>query len=94
MNAMDHHEVWALKPRKLSLEEYETPEKVIDQFFNIAQLPQARWHLWEMMKTLVTGDFATMRSSDRSSLLFFYEQIEKLVEAAHVIYQKRNAAKA
>jgi len=88
MNAFEHHEAWEMKPRKLSIEEIENPEKVIAEFFQFAHLPQARWYLWEGMKTLVTGNFNQLKSKERSSLLFFYEQIEKLIEGVHVIHEK------
>ena len=88
MNAFEHHEAWEMKPRKLSIEEVENPEKVITEFFQFAHLPQVRWYLWEAMKTLVAGNFNQLKSRERVSLLFFYEQIEKLVEGVHVIHEK------
>lgn len=86
MNAIDHHEAWEMKPRKLSIEEIEQPERVIDEFFQFAQLPQVRWYLWEEMKTLITGSFGDLDSRDRSNLIYFHEQIEKLIEVVHVIH--------
>lgn len=71
MNALDHHEAWEMKPRKLSVEEIEEPEKVITAFFEFAHLPQVRWYLWEMMKTMVTGTFSDLQRAERSSLLCF-----------------------
>lgn len=84
----DYPEAWEMKPRQLSFEEIESPEKVIHGFFGYAQLPQARAYLWESMKTLVTGNFGQLRSRDRSSLIFFFEQLGKLIEGAHVMYEK------
>jgi hypothetical protein len=88
MRALDHHEAWEMKPRKLSVEEIENPEKVIEEFFQYAHLPQVRWYFWEGMKTLITGTFSNLRSRDRSNLIYFYEQIEKLIEVVHVIHEK------
>lgn len=88
----EYHEAWEMKPRKLSTEEIENPEKVIDDFFQIAHLPQVREYMWEMMKTLVTGTFTSLKSRERTRLLYFYEQMEKLVEVVHVLHQRNHKA--
>jgi hypothetical protein len=88
MNAMNHHEAWEMKPRKLSIEEVEQPERVIAEFFQVSQLPQVRWYMWDMMKTLVAGNFPHLDTSERNRLLCFYEQLERLIEGAHVLYDK------
>jgi hypothetical protein len=92
MHYAEYHEAWEMKPRKLSTEEIENPEKVIDDFFQIAHLPQVRGYMWEMMKTLVTGTFANLKSRERTKLIYFYEQMEKLIEVVHVLHQKNNAS--
>ena len=84
----DYHEAWEMKPRKLSTEEIENPDRVIDEFFQIAHLPQVRACLWDMMKTLVTGTFTNLKARERTKMVFFYEQIERLVEIAHVVYER------
>ena len=84
-------EAWEMKPRRLTAEEIENPEKVIGEFFQFAHLPHVRHLMWEGMKTLVTGNFVNLRSRERTSLIYFYEQIEKLVEVAHVIYEKEKS---
>lgn len=89
MRTFDHHEAWEMKPRKLTLEETEHPEMAIDEFFQYASLPQLRWYLWEGTKVLVTGTFHTLRSRERSNLIYFYEQIEKLIEVNHVLHESR-----
>ena len=89
MRPIDLHEAWELKPRKLTIEETENPYKVIDEFFQYATLPDVRWFLWEGTKTLVTGTFHQLRSRERCNLIYFYEQIEKLVEINHIIYEKQ-----
>lgn len=83
---MPDHEAWEMNPRKLSPEEVEHPEKVIEAFFQYAQLPEVRWLMWEGMKTLVTGNFVRLRTRDRSNLIYFYEQVEKLIEGVHVLH--------
>jgi hypothetical protein len=94
MNALDHHEAWEMKPRKLSVDEIESPHKVVEDFFQFAHLPQARWYLWESMKTMVTGTFSDLKRGDRCTLLCFFEQIEKLIEGIHVIHERNQSKSA
>jgi hypothetical protein len=88
MRAFGNHEAWEMKPRKLTLEEIEQPEKVIDDLFQYANLPELRWYLWEGTKTLVTGTFNHLKPRDRCNLIYFYEQVEKLIEASHVLFER------
>lgn len=86
---MPEPEAWEMHPRKLTVEEIENPEKVIEDFFQYAQLPEIRWIMWESVKTLVTGSFTHLKSRERSSLIYFYEQMEKLIECVHVMHSKK-----
>jgi len=79
-----------LEPRKLSKEEIENPYDVIDNFFDFAHLPQIRDELWEMLKLTVTSSYHIQPRRDRANLLYFYEKLEQLIEAAHVIHRKKN----
>lgn len=80
---------WELKPRKLSQEEREDPMQAIRNFFNYANLPDIRQQLWEMLKTTVTGNYCrSLSRRERSDMLYFFEQLEKLVEAAHAMVRK------
>ncbi len=88
--SMPDYEAWEMRPRKLTLEEIEHPEKVIEDFFQYAQLPEVRWIMWEGTKTMVTGNFVRLKVSERSSLIYFYEQMEKLVESVFVLHRKMN----
>lgn len=80
---------WELKPRKLSRQERENPQQVISDFFHYAHLPQVREMFGNLVKTTVTGSYNDALTSDeRTSLFYFMEQLEKLIEAAHLIHQK------
>lgn len=83
---------WEMQPRKLSADEIENPQTVIHQFFDYASLPQVRAHLWEWLKSTVTGDYVSLPRQEKGNLIYFFEQLEKLVEAAHIIHEqsKRN----
>lgn len=88
MRAFDKQEAWELKPRGLTIEETEKPENVIQELFEYANLPQLRWQLWEAAKTLVAGDFHHLKSRERSSLIHFYEQLERLIEASYLMHER------
>lgn len=86
---LDDYFPWELKPRLLSEEEMEHPVRVIHEFFSTQHLPEARKQLWELLKVVFIGNYArTLNRSERYNLIHFYEQIEKLVEAVHVIAVK------
>lgn len=91
MRGFDKQEAWELKPRKLSIDETEAPESVIRELFEYANLPQLRWQLSEAAKSMVAGDFHRLRSRDRSSLICFYEQIERLIEVAHILHEREKS---
>ncbi len=75
-----------LHPRKLSKKETADPYSVITEFFDYAHLPQARDKLWAWLETTVTGSFSKeLNCRERCNMVFFYQQIERLVEAAHII---------
>jgi hypothetical protein len=80
---------WESYSRKLSKEEVEHPELVLDELFDYAHLPDVRELLWLWLKTTVNGDFAEgLDHQERVSILFFYEKIERLVEAAHILHMR------
>jgi hypothetical protein len=77
------------EPRKLSKEEIENPYQVIDNFFDFAHLPQIRDELWEMLKLTVSSSYHIQPRRNRANLLYFYEKLEQLVEAVHVIHRRK-----
>lgn len=79
-----------LRPRKLTVEEIENPEQVIEEFFDYARLPHVRSYLWEMFKTMISCDYPKLKRRERSNLIYFYEKIEKVIEAVHLIYERKN----
>ncbi len=83
---------WELKPRKLNSEERENPKQVIDEFFSYAHLPQVRELLWELLKTAITGSYChNLTRQEREGIIYFYEQLEKLIEAAHLFHSTGTA---
>jgi hypothetical protein len=78
-------------PRKLEEDEIEYPFLVIYRFFDYAGIAHQREHLWFMLKTTVTGTFnsSLLDNKERHNMLYAYEHLERLVEAAHLIHRKR-----
>jgi hypothetical protein len=74
-------------PLHLSKKEIKKPITVVNDFFSFADLPQVRTIMWEWLKITVTGSYSKSLSRDeRSDLLYFYEQLQKLIEAAHLLH--------
>ncbi len=80
------------QPRYLSKEEILTPTMVLAAFFDFAHLPQIREIMREMLTTIVTGNWHLLNSSNRNDMLYFYEKLEKLIEAAHLIFKASSVA--
>ena len=77
-----------LQPRYLNEQERENPYEVVYNFFDYGNLPEIREMLWEWFRVTVTGSFHREDCKDRVNMIHFYEQLEKLVEAIHVIHQR------
>src|ERR1700712_2601286 len=94
MKRSSEYPAWELRPRKLSEEETADPYLVLDEFFDAARLPQVRDKLWDWLDTTVTGKFSKeLGRKQRVHLLLFYTQIEKLIEAAHVLHSDHQKEK-
>jgi len=77
----------------LNKHELTDPFLVIKEFFSFAHLPEVREMLWLSLKTNVTGSFPqgdALTSKERYYIVLLYEQLIKLVEAAHLINEKIN----
>jgi hypothetical protein len=75
----------------LTKEEVTNPLWVIKDFFSFAHLPEVREMLWLSLKTNVTGSFPqgeALNPRDRLYILLLYEQLLRLVEAAHLLNEK------
>lgn len=74
---------WTVKPFKLTIEEIDNPQIVLDDFFS--------WYsLLEVRKTLrdILINALTVEDAPASNYLFFWEQLERLTEAASVISER------
>jgi hypothetical protein len=76
-----------LEPQKLTSIEIENPIMVIHSFFDFGHIPEIRMLMWDLLKTTVTGNYnRTLSRRERSDMVYFYERLEKLVEAAHLVH--------
>ncbi len=78
-----------LEPRKLTEEQVEDPYQAINDVFDYAHLPQLREAIWEWLKLTVSGSYHKQPRRDKHNLLYLYERVEILLEAAHIIHRER-----
>jgi hypothetical protein len=79
----------------LKEDEVTDPLLVIKDFFSNAHLPEVRDMLWLSLKTTVIGSFPdgeALNRKERYEIVFLYEQLIRLVEAAHLINEKTKLA--
>jgi hypothetical protein len=70
----------------LSKEEVSNPQLMLKQFFDYYSLASIREYLYNVKRvTLTTEDDEFIKPKQRSSLIFFLERIEQLVEASSLI---------
>lgn len=79
------------QPRHLTPEEEAQPGLVYHRLFDRAHLPTLREHLWIWLRMTVTGGFSSDQfdQQDREQLMFLYEDVARLLEAAHIEYSVR-----
>jgi hypothetical protein len=80
---MRQYPEWHYKPLRLTVAEIEAPLGVIGHFFECYHLPQIRSCLKEMV-----FDAICMDDNDAPSHYTTHEDVEKLIEAAWLIYQE------
>jgi hypothetical protein len=78
-----------MSPRNLTKKEIYNPYLVIHELFDYAHLPELREELWDWLKLTVSGNYKRLSSREQSNFLYFYEHIEKLAEAVHIIHSRK-----
>lgn len=67
------------------------PLVILDDFFAYVTLGQAQEKLWNWLEVTVTGSFnKELTRRERCNTLFFYHQLQKLLEAADAIHKREN----
>lgn len=74
---------------KLSKEEIEDPFLVLHEFFTFVHLPDIRQELLEWLKLTVCGSYHKQSCIEKGNLIYLYEQVDKLMEAVHIINQRK-----
>ncbi|SJZ68185.1 HEPN domain-containing protein [Chitinophaga eiseniae] len=78
---------WLNKPYKLTEPEIENPFLVLEDFFEHDYLYGNRDSLWELLKSTVTGSYPKdLNRKERSNIIYFYELLERLIEACYLIH--------
>lgn len=78
-----------LLPRHLSPAEVCNPALVTDGLFSHFHLPQVRELLWQWFSVTVAGNYnEVLNNSRRQDIVILYEQLTKLLEAAHIQYMQ------
>jgi hypothetical protein len=76
---------------RLGAEEQKDPFLMIDRFFTDYRLHEWRHNLWTMVEVCLTTDNVEFSDpEERANLLLRYNDLEKLLEAAWLILQRRN----
>lgn len=74
----------------LTDEEVNNPKTVVRHFFEDYRLFEVRQHLWNLMETaMISPDSMYEEASERSKLIHFYQQVEKLMEAVFLIANQK-----
>jgi hypothetical protein len=76
----------------LNEDEIADPFLAIREFFTKAHMPEVRDMLWLSFKTNVTGSFPQgdlLTQQERYDIILLHEQFIRLVEAAHLLNEKR-----
>ena len=82
------------QPMKLTKEQQKNPLLVFDAFFDNYYLEDVREVLWEWLTAGLTNDNGIFQNSrERSNLIFLYQHVESLAEAAYLILQDRKAGR-
>ncbi len=94
MKPSSRYPSWELHPRHLTEEEAINPYLALDSFFDFASLPQIRDELRWWLEVTVTGNFPDqLDNGQRNDLLYFYSQVERLIESAYVLHRLQTGEK-
>ncbi|WP_315818746.1 hypothetical protein [Paraflavitalea speifideaquila] len=73
---------------RLTKEQVQEPTAVLNYFFECYHLKDLRELLWDWLLTALGSDNGTYaKGRERSNLIFLYEKLESLAEAAYLLQQ-------
>ena len=77
----------------LEEEERREPIHVFERFFSDYRLHECRYILWAMVETCLTTDNTEFSEpGERADLLMRYKDLERLLEAGHLLLRQHKAA--
>jgi|GEM_PF-515173 hypothetical protein len=95
MERCNTHPYWENRPLRLSEEEKKNLYGVLEDFFSNFHLKDVREMLWDWLVAALSSENGAYESGhSRSNLIFVYEKLELLIEAAHGLHWKRKLRKA
>lgn len=90
MRSMNQHPNWENSPLRLSEEERKDLYGVLDEFFRCFHLQDMREMLWDWLVAALSAESGAYATGfARSNLIFVYEKLELLIEAAHELRRQR-----
>lgn len=92
MKTYNNHPIWYNEPMRLNEEQTNNPTPIFDEFFQCYHLNEVRQTMWRWLVTVVSStDNDSSDSHERNNDLFFYEQVEMLVEGLWVLRRGKKA---
>lgn len=94
MRTVNKLEGWENVPLRLSKEEKQDPYGVLDEFFSCFHLQDLREVLWDWLVAALSAESGAYNTGyTRSNLVFVYERLELLVEAAYTLHRNRKRSR-
>jgi hypothetical protein len=74
----------------LNQDDESKPGEALLSFFDMYSLPTAKFYLWELLSGFMDGRKEGFHiQCDGGQMLFFYEQLNSLIESAYLIRKKK-----
>jgi hypothetical protein len=78
-------------PIRISQELQENPMAALQEFYSFYPLSEIRQSLWDLLETALTSrNLVFAESEKREEIVLFYEQLEKMLEGAYILYKKES----
>jgi uncharacterized protein len=93
MDLFSQHQEFFNKPIRLTQDETQSPEQIFHNFYGAYHLHELREKLWQLVETGLTSDNPYFEEpGQRDHLMWFYNQLEQLLEAGFLISKSSKAA--
>jgi hypothetical protein len=90
MRSFNPHPGWENQPLRLSDEERQNLYGVLEDFFSSFHLQDIREIMWDWLVAALSSESGAYDSGyARSNLIFVFERLEMLIEAAYGLHRQR-----